>query len=289
MENEEELSLSKLKAVFEAQTEVYTAFQIALQDVLDKQKHLIKEMDALKTLNRDEFRNLDKEHYALVKVFENFENVMTSRQELFDTQERALLQPLPEYSYSIRHYTKAKVQKHYHVLVGEDWHYYSVPYRYIGKEVRIVYCIDTVEIYNQNQRIAVHTRNFTSHGYTTIKEHMPERHQAINRQRGWSPEYYLKKAEDNGPNTYEFFKKVMDSKLVIDQSYTACLGLLRLMAAYGGLRMEAACKRGLTGHKFTYGVIKKILDNNMDQIREDLTIEFRLPAHTNLRGPEAYN
>ena len=219
----------------------------------------------------------------------NFQKKIYSRQELFDTQERALLQPLPESSYSIRHYTKAKVQKHYHVLVGEDWHYYSVPYRYIGKEVRIVYCIDTVEIYNQNQRIAVHTRNFTSHGYTTIKEHMPERHQAINRQRGWSPEYYLKKAEDNGPNTYEFFKKVMDSKLVIDQSYTACLGLLRLMAAYGGLRMEAACKRGLTGHKFTYGVIKKILDNNMDQIREDLTIEFRLPAHTNLRGPEAYN
>lgn len=219
----------------------------------------------------------------------NFQKKIYSRQELFDTQERALLQPLPESSYSTRHYTKAKVQKHYHVLVGEDWHYYSVPYRYIGKEVRIVYCIDTVEIYNQNQRIAVHTRNFTSHGYTTIKEHMPERHQAINRQRGWSPEYYLKKAEDNGPNTYEFFKKVMDSKLVIDQSYTACLGLLRLMAAYGGLRMEAACKRGLTGHKFTYGVIKKILDNNMDQIREDLTIEFRLPAHTNLRGPEAYN
>jgi hypothetical protein len=118
---------------------------------------------------------------------------------------------------------------------------------------------------------------------------MPERHQAINRQRGWSPEYYLKKAEENGPNTYEFFKKVMDSKLIVDQSYTACLGLLRLMAAYGGLRMEAACKRGLRGHKFTYGAIKKILDNNMDQLEEELIIEFRLPTHTNLRGPEAYN
>ena len=238
---------------------------------------------SLAELNKAIRAKLNKHHQL------NFQKKIYSRQELFDTQERALLQPLPESSYSIRHYTKAKVQKHYHVLVGEDWHYYSVPYRYIGKEVRIVYCIDTVEIYNQNQRIAVHIRNFTSHGYTTIKEHMPERHQAINRQRGWSPEYYLKKAEENGPNTYEFFKKVMDSKLVIDQSYTACLGLLRLMAAYGGLRMEAACKRGLTGHKFTYGVIKKILDNNMDQLKEDLTIEFRLPAHTNLRGPEAYN
>jgi hypothetical protein len=97
MENDDELSLSKLKAVFEAQTEVYTAFQIALQDVLDKQKHLIKEMDALKILNREEFRNLDKEHYALVKVFENFENVMTSRQELFETT-------IEEYTAQISHF-----------------------------------------------------------------------------------------------------------------------------------------------------------------------------------------
>jgi predicted RNase H-like nuclease (RuvC/YqgF family) len=97
MENEDDLSLSKLKAVFEAQTEVYTAFQIALQEVLDKQKHLIKEMESLKNLNREEFRNLDKEHYALVKVFENFENVMTSRQELFETT-------IEEYTAQISHF-----------------------------------------------------------------------------------------------------------------------------------------------------------------------------------------
>ncbi|SDN17292.1 Integrase core domain-containing protein [Daejeonella rubra] len=238
---------------------------------------------SLSELNKAIRAKLDQHHQL------NFQKKTFSRQELFDSQERSLLQPLPESVYNIRHYTKAKVQKHYHVLVGEDWHFYSVPYRYIGKEVRIIYCTDTVEIYCDTQRIAVHTRNFIKHGYTTIKEHMPERHQAISRQRGWSPEYYLKKAEDNGPHTYEFFKKVMDSKLVIDQSYTACLGLLRLMRACGAVRMEAACKRGLRGHKFSYGAIKKILDNNMDLLEDDLTAEFRIPAHTNLRGPEAYN
>ncbi|MGN7202661.1 hypothetical protein ACTHQF_00195 [Pedobacter sp. SAFR-022] len=46
-------------------------------------------------------------------------------------------------------------------------------------EVRIAYDQDTVEVYYEGQRIAVHTRNYTSHGYTTIKDHMPERHQAI--------------------------------------------------------------------------------------------------------------
>jgi hypothetical protein len=103
---------------------------------------------------------------------------------------------------------------------------------------------------------------------------MPERHQAINRQRGWNPEYYLKKAEDNGPYTLEFFQKPMDSKLVIDQSYTACLGLLRLMDAYGPERMEAACKTGLGGNKFSYGLIKNILDNNMDLLEEDTDAEY---------------
>ena len=97
MENEEDLSLSKLKAVFEAQTEVYTAFQIALQDVIDKQKHLIREIESLTNITKDEFRNLDKEHYALLKVFENFENVMSSRQEIFETT-------IEEYTAQISHF-----------------------------------------------------------------------------------------------------------------------------------------------------------------------------------------
>lgn len=238
---------------------------------------------SLAELNKAIREKLDQHHRL------NFQKKTYSRQELFEGQEKELLQPLAESAYYVRHYTKAKVQKHYHVLVGEDWHFYSVPYRYIGKEVRIAYCQDTVEIYHDNQRIAVHSRSYRNHGYTSIKEHMPERHQAISRQRGWSPEYYLKKAEETGPDTFTFFKKVMDSKLVIDQSYTSCLGLLRLAATYGALRMEAACKRGLRGHKFSYRVIKKILENNMDQLQEETIVEFRIPAHTNLRGPEAYN
>lgn len=238
---------------------------------------------SLAELNKAIREKLDQHHQL------NFQKKTFSRQELFDGQEKGLLQPLAESPYSVRHYTKAKVQKHYHVLVGEDWHFYSVPYRYIGKEVRIAYCADIVEVYHDNQRIAVHTRNYRSHGYTTIKEHMPERHQAMTRQRGWSPEYYLKKAGETGPHTFEFFKKVMDSKLVIDQSYTSCLGLLRLTSAYGPLRMEAACKRGLRGYKFSYGAIKKILENNMDLLEEDTPSEFRIPAHPNLRGPQAYH
>jgi transposase len=238
---------------------------------------------SLSELNKAIKEKLDQHHQL------NFQKKTFSRQELFTTQEKQLLQPLPVSAYYIRHYTKAKVQKNYHVVIGEDWHFYSVPYRYIGKEVRIVYCEDTVEIYHENQRITVHTRNYKSHNYTTIKEHMPDSHQAFSGQRGWNPQYYLQKATENGPNTYEFFKKVMDSKVVIEQSYASCLGLLRLIKEYGNLRMEAACKRALTGCQYRYTTIKTILENNMDLQQEDNSAEYRIPTHPNLRGPEAYN
>lgn len=101
----------------------------------------------------------------------NFQKKTFSRLELFTDQERQHLQSLPESAYQIRHYTKAKVQKNYHVVIGEDWHFYSVPFRYIGKEVRIAYCEDTVEIYLDNQRIALHSRSYKSHGHTTLRTH----------------------------------------------------------------------------------------------------------------------
>ena len=78
-----------------------------------------------------------------------------------------------------------------------------------------------LDIYCDTERVVLHTRNFTNHGSTSIREHMPQRHQAVYLQRGWNPDYYLGKAEQNGPPTFEFLKKVMDSKLVIDQLYTA--------------------------------------------------------------------
>ncbi|WP_374164031.1 IS21 family transposase [Arcticibacter sp. MXS-1] len=236
---------------------------------------------SIQALNRAIKEKLN-DHHSL-----NFQRKAFSRQELFE-QEKEFLQPLPALPYVIRHYTRAKVQKNYHVVVGEDWHFYSVPYRYIGKEVRISYCQDTVEIYDQASRIAVHTRNFKKHGYTTLREHMPDAHRQVKVQGGWDPDYYLKKAAECGPSTKVYFQKVMESKLIIDQAYTSCQGLLRLAATYGHHRTEAACKRALKGYKFTYTAVKNILENNMDLLEEASPAAYQIPLHDNLRGAEAY-
>lgn len=109
-----------------------------------------------------------------------------SRRQCFDAEEKSSLQPLPASSFELKHRMQAKVQKNYHVTLGEDWHHYSVPYEQVGKTVVIVYDSDTVEIYGQHQRIALHVRSYKAHGYTTDTVHMPEGHKRYYEQKGWT-------------------------------------------------------------------------------------------------------
>jgi hypothetical protein len=67
------------------------------------------------------------------------------------------------------------------------------------------------------------------------------------------------------------------------------MGILRLDRKYGTTRVETACTRALQGQVYNYKTIQNILINNLDQLEpQQQTALFRVPAHTNLRGPEAF-
>jgi transposase len=211
-----------------------------------------------------------------------------SRLECFIKGEKDLLQPLPKEKFVVRHVVKAKVQKSYHIILGEDRHYYSVPFSYIGKTVNVIYDTDTVEIYYDHKRIALHVRSYKPNGFTTIKEHMPESHQRYSEQQGWTPEYFLRQALKIGSYTHLYIEKVLKSKSFTEQTYNACLGIMRLAKSYSPERMEAACKRALAGQRYTYTTINNILIHHLDTILSDELLLFPMPEHENLRGPEAY-
>lgn len=237
---------------------------------------------SLEELNKSILEKLAVHHQK------NFQKKTYSRLELFNAEEKTVLQPLPETPYKLRHYTKGKVYPNYYVVVGEDWHFYSVPWQYIGKEVRIVYDSDLVEIYYNHERIAFHNRSYKGHDYTTRIEHMPEHHKHMTERKGWNPDYYLKKASENGPNTRSLFDQIMKSKITIHQAYGPCLGILKLIKTYGGTRVEAACKRALQGSKYNYGIVKTILENKMDLLEKPAENLSPIPQHDNLRGANAY-
>lgn len=60
-----------------------------------------------------------------------------SRRQQFEEVERATLQPLPALRYELKAQLYATVAKNGHIGLGPDRHYYSVPYRFIGKKVKV--------------------------------------------------------------------------------------------------------------------------------------------------------
>ena len=121
-----------------------------------------------------------------------------SRREKFTSEEKHLLRELPAEPFMLKSRTKAKVKPNYHVILGEDWHQYSVPHQYIGQEVTIVYDEQVVEVFIDNmKRIAVHKRDCRRNGYTTLPEHMPESHLKYKQQKGWTEDDFIYKAATN--------------------------------------------------------------------------------------------
>lgn len=212
-----------------------------------------------------------------------------SRRERFEQEEKPLLRPLPAEPYVYKHRASAKVKKNYHVILGEDWHQYSVPHQYIAQQVTLVYDAQTVEIFLDFRRIAIHRRNYRRNGYSTLPEHMPESHRRYKEQRGWTHEDFTQRASLIGENTRQAIELLLKSKTFMEQTYDGCLGVLRLGEKYGKDRLEAACRRACQAPRITYRTIFNILENNQDKIpvinnQNTLVI----PEHENIRGPQAY-
>ncbi|MBU4273900.1 IS21 family transposase [Candidatus Parcubacteria bacterium] len=237
---------------------------------------------SLQELNYSIFEQLDKHNATPMQRYGS------SRKERFEQQEKYLLKPLPLTEFVVKQEVKAKVQRNYHVILGEDMHQYSVPYTHVGETVKIVYDYSEVEIFLNMRRIALHSRSPRRNGYSTKEEHMPERHLRYKETKGWNADYFISQASKIGDNAAEIFKRILARNKFPEQTYNACLGLLSLSKKYGYQRFEAACKHALPAAGITYGLMKNILANNQDKIVELTTKDIYIPEHENLRGKDVY-
>ena len=218
----------------------------------------------------------------------NYQSKDYSRKDKFK-EEKEALQSLPANLFQVKKTTRAKVQRNYHVILGEDKHQYSVPYQHVTQQTQIVYTRDTVEIYLRTTRIAVHPRDRRSHGYSTLPIHMPEKHVKYLKQKGWDADYFKDQAKRIGPNTEWAITTMLSSKSLIEQTYNACLGVLRLAKKYTDHRLEQACTKARTTHRINYQILSNILKNNMDKIETDQQTElFKIVDHENIRGSDHY-
>ena len=236
---------------------------------------------SLEELNYHMLQQLKKHNEAL------FQNRDYSRKEKFLLEEKPHLLPLPEEPFDLKYTIKRKVGKDYHVTLGKDYHHYSVPYRYIGKAVSLVYDSQHVEIFDKFDRIAIHQRDYRKHFFTTQDKHMPQSHQAYKESKGWKPEYFIDKATTVGPQFAEYMRKVLGSRKYTAQAYKSCLGLIRLIDRYPQDRLEKASKMAIASPSASFKTLETILKNNGDK-QIELPVPNKLPPHDNIRGGEEY-
>ena len=211
-----------------------------------------------------------------------------SRRQLFEDVERAALMPLPALRYHCKKQHLATVAKNGHVGLSEDKHYYSVPYRYIGRKVKLLYTAAEVEIFYNYECIARHKRSRRPHQYTTDAAHMASTHRFVAE---WTPEFFTSWAHRMGAEAGRYVEGVLRTRPHPEQAYKACLGILSLAKKVGEERLVAACKRGNSYQRYSYGTIERILELGLDRRdpEEEASSEARpMPGHGNIRGGTYY-
>ena len=204
-----------------------------------------------------------------------------SRLSVFEELDRPALTPLPAERFVLAEWKKVRPHVDYHVQV--DKNYYSIPYQFNGAQLDVRLTGSTIEVFHEGKRVASHARSHRKGLYTTVKEHMPQAHQA---HAGMTVEKLLAWAASIGPFTRAFIEGVIDSRAHPQQAFRSCLGTLNLTRkGYSRQRLEAACQRAVSLGSYALKSVEAILKNNLDE--QPLEVEqAELPriSHENIRG-----
>ena len=169
--------------------------------------------------------------------------------------------------------------------MGEDKHYYSAPYQYIGQKLKVVYTRSLVRIFHQHILIAVHKRKSGIGRYTTNKEHLCSTHQYyLNR----SPEYYKKKAGKLSETLKELVELIFSQNRYPEQLYKSCDGLFSLHKNTSLKTFEKACQMAIDHQNYSYLFVQNVIRNKTTEYVEEQPRK-NLPDHHNIRGKEYYN
>lgn len=215
-----------------------------------------------------------------------YKNTPYSRRYFFDQQESHLLKLLPGTPYNPKKVVTLTVQRNYHIQLSEDRRYYSVPYKFVGKKVKVLYDQTFLEIYLDLDRIALHKRT-TKGSYVTLKEHMPPNHSRMQQIKGFNRDDLLAQALRIGEQTHQVASIILQSSIYMEQNYKSCFGMLMLHKKHGYPRLNAACTRALLSPRINYTMIKNILEKGLDKQQEAESAP-PIPPHENIRGADYY-
>ncbi len=188
---------------------------------------------------------------------EGFSKKPGNRLELFLSQEKETLMPLPSKPFELFERAKAKVAPDYHVYFAHC--YYSVHHTNAGKTVSIKASSNEVIIFDfDGKEIARHKRCLFDGNKSTLREHLPKEHEAV---LGWSGESFRKQASKIGINTYHLIDMILLSREFEVQTYKTCIGILGLKKKFPYPVFEMAAEHAVNAHIKSYKSFRNLIES----------------------------
>jgi transposase len=222
-----------------------------------------------------ELNNCLHEH---LKIFHEKKHriLKKSRHELFEKERESLI-PLPAEPYIVSTHKKAKVHHDCHLQFENN--FYSAPWNLRGKILDVWAGPRTVEIYDQLERVAFHSRSKSGGGrFITDKNHYPPEHQAYLE---ITPLFLKKKASQIGSNT-ESLLTILFSNTHPLRHLRRAQGIIALAKKYNNEKLEAACEQAIKLEKYTVQFLERVI-KNMDLIQKS-PLQVQRGVNPHLRG-----
>ncbi len=178
--------------------------------------------------------------------------------ELFFSEEKPCLKPLPDKRWDIHIWAQCTVRADWRVL----WEcgYYSVPYTLIGEKVDVCITSTFVRIFHNHIEVTLHDRCTKKWEYKRKPEHAPPFREAVLQ---CTREGVLDLARGIGPCTVQYAEKILSVPSI--DKLSPIRNMLRLAEKHTKERLEKACERGLQFQFTSYREIKNILERKLEE------------------------
>jgi transposase len=175
---------------------------------------------------------------------------------VFNTVERAALQPLPPLPFEVVLYKEAKLHRDCHLVF--EGAYYSAPYRLIGQTLWVRGTAKSVEIQANFERVALHSRVLAGQRQTVLAHLPPHKVAGLT----LTPIACVERAAQIGPHTYDAVQRLLAERPL--DRLRAVHRLLHLAEGDQAERLERACGRAIAFDDVSLRTIRTIFTSGLE-------------------------
>ena len=176
--------------------------------------------------------------------------------EVFELEERNLLQPLPREEFAFFNRAERMVAPNCHIHFENN--YYSVPASLVGKEVTVRFNEHLIRIIYQGEQIALHHKDAGLGNYVTTRTHLPET--KVYSQTEYQARYEALMASI-GEWAHQYFTMLLEQKE--NYWFRTIRGILGLKEIYGKEAVNLSLKRAMYYQTVDIVTIRHILEKNL--------------------------